>query len=235
MIGATANRAREAMMSSADVRITHVVDDETSVPRPLATMLEAAGFGVETFPSAAAFLRAAQEGLPFGCVLLNLRMAGVDGPAVQHALAEQRMAHPVIVIAAHGDVGMAVRAMKAGACDVIEKPFCPDDVLRAVADALRRADQALEEVRRVAEAEARVATLSARETQVLQGLVAGRQNKVIAQDLGISPRTVEIHRGKLMTKLCARSLPEAVRIALAAGVAAADAIVAKAPVPQDGR
>ncbi|PWS35469.1 DNA-binding response regulator [Falsiroseomonas bella] len=203
---------------SAEARITHVVDDESAARRSLSLLLEAAGFGVETFPSAEAFLRAAHDGLPFGCVLLNPRMAGLDGPALQHAMAEQRLVHPVIVITAHGDVGMAVRAMKAGACDVIEKPFCAEDVLRAVAEALRLADAALEEARRVAEAEARVATLSARETEVLQGLVAGQQNKMIAQDLGISPRTVEIHRGNLMAKLGARSLPEAVRIALAAGV-----------------
>ena len=227
-------------MSSADARITHVVDDEEALAGPLAMVLKAAGFGVETFPSAEAFLDAAQEGLPFGCVLLNLRMTKLDGPAVQHALAEQRLVHPVIVIAAHGDVGMAVRAMKAGACDVIETPFCPDDVLRAVGEALRRAEQALEEVRSVTEAETRIATLSAREAQVLQGLVDGRQNKMIAQDLGISPRTVEIHRGKLMTKLGARSLPEAVRIALAAGVVPSDAIIAKPlahkpPAQQNGR
>jgi two-component system response regulator FixJ len=203
---------------SAEARITHVVDDESAARRSLSQLLAAAGFGVETFPSAEAFLRAAHDGLPFGCVLLNPRMAGRDGTALQHAMAEQRLVHPVIVITAHGDVGMAVRAMKAGACDVIEKPVCAEELLRAVAEALTRADAALEEAGRVAEAEARVATLSPRETDVLKGLVAGQQNKMIAQDLGISPRTVEIHRGNLMAKLGARSLPEAVRIALAAGV-----------------
>jgi two-component system response regulator FixJ len=216
---------------SGEPRVTHVVDDQAFVRRPLSHMLEAAGFGVETFPNAEAFLRAAQDGLPFGCVLLNLRLAGRDGAAVQHAMAEQRLAHPVIVIAPQGDVGTAVRAMKAGARDVIETPFCRDDVLRAVAEALRHADWAMDEARRVAEAEARVETLSARETQVLRGLVAGQQNKMIAQDLGISPRTVEIHRGNLMTKLGVGSLPEAVRIAMAAGIAPA---VPK-PAPLRGR
>jgi two-component system response regulator FixJ len=216
---------------SAD-RITHVVEADSVARRSLSLLLEAAGFGVEAFPSAEAFLHAARDGLPFGCVLLNPRLAGLDGPALRHAMAGQRLAHPLIVIAARGDVAMAVRAMKAGACDVIETPFRPEAVLRAVAEALTHADATLEEARRVAEAEARVATLSARETEVLRGLVAGRQNKMIAQDLGISPRTIEIHRGNLMGKLGARSLPEAVRIALAAGMAPPDYTAPRGAAPR---
>jgi two-component system response regulator FixJ len=214
---------------SAEIRVAHVVEAEPAARSSLSRLLQQAGFGVAGFPSAEAFLRAACDGLPFGCVLLNPRLAGLDGPALCRAMAGQRLAHPLIVIAARGDVGMAVRAMKAGACDVIETPVHPDAVLRAVAEAMAHADATLAEARRVAEAEARVATLSARETEVLRGLVAGRQNKMIAQELGISPRTIEIHRGNLMGKLRARSLPEAVRIALTAGMApAGDALPAGA-------
>jgi two-component system response regulator FixJ len=147
-------------------------------------------------------------------------MPGMDGFAVQREMASRRLPHSVVVITAHGYVPAAVRAMKEGACDFIEKPFRGEEILSAAEAALRRGVNAQAEARMAAEAAARVATLSPRETEVLRGLVSGRQNKVIAQDLGISPRTVEIHRGNLMAKLGVRSLPEAVRLALAAGAKA---------------
>jgi two-component system response regulator FixJ len=142
----------------------------------------------------------------------------MDGLAVQRAMVQRRLLHPVILITGHGDVPAAVKAMKSGVCDFIEKPFSGEDILHAVAAALERGSAVQAEARKVAEAKARIATLSAREGEVLQALVAGRQNKVVALDLGISPRTVEIHRGNLMAKLGVRSLPEAVRLALAAGM-----------------
>ncbi|HEV7267781.1 MAG TPA: response regulator [Falsiroseomonas sp.] len=196
----------------------YVVDDGAAVRRSLSLLLRSAGYEVETFADGEAFLEAATAELPFGCVLLDVRMPGLDGLSVQRRLSERRLPHPVIVISAHGDVPLAVQAMKAGACDFIEKPFEGEDILHAVEAALEHGSAAQAEAREAAEAAARIACLSAREGEVLQGLVAGRQNKVIAQHLGISPRTVEIHRGNLMGKLGARSLPEAVRMALAAGV-----------------
>ncbi|MGG5823573.1 response regulator transcription factor [Falsiroseomonas sp. HW251] len=196
----------------------YVVDDEEAVRSSLSLLLRSAGYEVATFGSGDAFLEAARTDLPFGCVLLDIRMPDLDGLQVQHALTERRLPHPVVMITAHGDVPLAVRAMKAGACDFIEKPFSAEEILRAAAAALESGACAQHDARAAADAAARVATLSPRETDVLQGMVAGRQNKVIALDLGISPRTVEIHRGNLMAKLGVRSLSEVVRIAIAAGI-----------------
>jgi two-component system response regulator FixJ len=195
----------------------YVVDDEAAVRQSLRLLLGAEGYVVHTFEGGEAFLKAAAA-LPLGCVLLDLRMRGLDGLAVQRTLMERRLRHAVVLVTAHGDVPVAVQAMKAGACDVIEKPFTAEDMLRAVAQALERIRSTRDVAAEAAEAASRVAALSARETDVLLGLVAGRQNKVIANALGISPRTVEIHRANLMAKLGVRSLPEAVRLALAAGM-----------------
>lgn len=197
-----------------DGAIAYVVDDEPAVRRSLALLLGSAGYAVETFDCGGAFLRRADRDLPFGCVLLDVRMPETDGIAVQREMVSRGLRHPVVVITAHGDVPLAVRMMKAGACDMLQKPFSGDTLLRAAAAALARRDEA-EEARA---AEQRIAALSPRESEVLRGLVAGRQNKIIALDLGISPRTVEIHRANLMTKLQVRSLSEAVCMALAAGI-----------------
>lgn len=203
---------------SPDRRFAHVVDDEAAMRRSLALLLQAAGYEVQTFATGDAFLAAAAGDLPFGCVLLDLRMPGMDGLAVQRAMAARRLAHPVVVITAHGTVPAAVQAMKAGARDVLEKPFSGEELLRAAQSALERRHASLAAPWEAEEAEARLASLSPREMEVLRGLLGGCQNKVIALDLGISPRTVEIHRGNLMAKLGVRSLPDAVRIALAAGL-----------------
>lgn len=194
--------------------ITYVVDDEEAVRRSLAMLLRSAGYSVETFEGGEAFLRHAGPDLPFGCVLLDVRMPGQDGVAVQREMVSRRMRHPVVVITAHGDVPLAVRMMQAGACDMLQKPFSGDRLLRATAAAMVRRDEA-EEVRI---AEQRIAALSPRETEVLRGIVGGRQNKIIAIELGISPRTVEIHRANLMRKLQVGSVPEAVCMALAGGI-----------------
>lgn len=203
-----------------DARFGYVVDDEGAVRRSLALLLGAAGYEVGTFETGEAFLEAATAGLPFGCVLLDLSMPGMDGLAVQREITARRLPHSVVVITAHGDVPAAVQAMKAGACDFIEKPFRGEEILAAAEAALQRAASNQAEAAEAAEATERIATLSPREAEVLHGLVAGRQNKMIAQELGISPRTVEIHRANLMAKLGVRSLPDVVRMALAAGIKA---------------
>jgi len=194
--------------------MSYVIDDQAAVRRSLALLLGSAGYAVETFDGGEAFLRRASPDLPFGCVLLDVRMPGTDGVAVQREMVARGLRHPIVVITADGDVPLAVRMMKAGACDVLQKPCNGDVLLRAAAAALALRDEA-EEARA---AERRIATLSPREAEVLHGLVAGRQNKVIALDLGISPRTIEIHRANLMTKLQARSLSEAVCMALSVGI-----------------
>lgn len=199
-------------------KIVHVVDDEAVVRRSLTLLLQAAGIGTQAHASGEAFLGADRRSLAFGCVLLDIRMPGMDGLAVLREMKRRGLHLPVVVVTAHGDVPLAVEAMKAGACDFVEKPYAAATILGAVEAALGRGDETLERAREATDAAGRVAALTPREREVLQGLVAGRQNKVIAIDLGLSPRTVEIHRANLMGKLRAESLSEAVRIALAAGL-----------------
>ena len=203
-------------------RVAYVVDDDAAVRRSLALLLRSAGFAVRDYESGEAFLRAAAEapgGPPFGCVLLDLRMPGMDGLAVQREMAVRGLGLPVVVVTAHGDVPLAVQAMRAGASDFIEKPYGDEAIIQAAEAALARGGEERARGREAADAAARVGALSPREADVLRGVVAGRQNKAIAHDLGISPRTVEIHRANLMEKLGVRSLSEAVRVALAAGLA----------------
>ncbi|MXP63494.1 response regulator transcription factor [Roseomonas sp. M0104] len=202
-----------------EARIAYVVDDEEVVRRSLVLLLRSAGYTVRAFPSGEDFLSASAEGLPFGCVLLDLRMPDLDGLSVQRRIVAQGLDMPVIVVTAHGDVPMAVEAMKLGASDFIEKPYDGEALLQAAGHALARGAEARARSREAAEAAERVAALTVRELEVLQGLVTGKQNKEIARDLGLSPRTVEIHRANVMEKLAVRSLPEAVRIALSAGLA----------------
>lgn len=198
-------------------RVAYVVDDEATVRRSLAVLLRSAEFTVQDFNCGDAFLRAVAT-LPFGCVLLDLRMPGMDGLAVQREMAARGVRLPIVIVTAHGDVALAVQAMKAGACDFIEKPYDAEVILKATEAALARGDEERARAREADDAAARVAALTPREAEVLQGLVAGHSNKAIAFDLGVSPRTVEIHRANLMAKLGARSLSEAVRIALSAGL-----------------
>jgi two-component system response regulator FixJ len=203
---------------TVEERVAYVVDDEAPVRRSLALLLRSAGFAVRDFASGDAFL-AESASLPFGCVLLDLRMPGMDGITVQQELAMRGVRLPVVVVTAHGDVSLAVQAMKAGASDFIEKPYGDDTIIAAAEAALGRGDEERARARDAAHAAERIGSLTPRELDVLHGLVAGRQNKMIAHDLGLSPRTVELHRANLMSKLGVRSLSEAVRMALAAGVA----------------
>ena len=196
--------------------VVFVVDDDAAVRRSLALLLRSVNCSVDEHESAESFLTALPP--PEGaCLLLDLRMPGMDGLALQQELIRRGVQMPVVMITGHGDVGQAVRAMKAGAVDFIEKPYDEATILASVATAQSLAREASQRGRGEAEAIAKVAALSPRERDVLQGLIEGRSNKVIAHDLGISPRTVEIHRANMMERLRARSLSEAVRIALAAG------------------
>lgn len=193
----------------------YLVDDEAAVRRSVGFMLKTSGYDVEAFESGEEFLKAAAHLAP-GCVLLDVRLSGIDGLSVQKALKDSGIMLPVIIITGHGDVGLAVRAMKAGAVDFLEKPFAKSVVLAALEQAsLHNHGQAA--LARLAEgAAARLNGLTPRERDVLNGLVDGQSNKVIAYDLGISPRTVEIHRANLMSKLGVHSLSDALKIAFTA-------------------
>ena len=197
--------------------VVHVIDDDEAVRQSLSFLLKTAGHAVETYDSATAFLRHLPHIKP-GCVITDVRMPDVSGIDLLHRLKEMQVRIPVIVITGHGDVPLAVEAMKSGAMEFLEKPFDDDALLVAVsaalsqhgADAKREADRA--------EIVDRLASLSNRERQVLEGLVAGHANKTIAFDHGISPRTVEIYRANLMAKMQATSLSDLVRMALVGGV-----------------
>jgi len=198
-------------------RHVYIVDDDDAVRDSLAVLLEACGYRVRGFAMAREFLDAAPA-LPHGCLIADIRMPRMDGLELQQHLAQRRLQFPTIVITGHGDVPLAVRAMKAGALDFIEKPFATPTILASVATALARLDAAAERDPVGAAAAAKLDLLSSREREVLEGLLAGFPNKTIAYDLAISPRTVEIHRARLMDKMGARSLSELVRLALAAGL-----------------
>ena len=195
----------------------YIVDDDEAVRDSLSVLLEAKGYAVKSFVSAPEFLAVAAS-LPVGCLIVDIRMPEMDGLELQQHLTDRSLYFPLIVITGHGDVPLAVRAMKAGAVDFIEKPFPSKAILSSLEAALSRlATPSEEDLAKVA-ATAKLALLSSRELQVLQGLLGGLPNKAIAYDLGISPRTVEIHRARLMYKTGARSLSELIRFALAGGV-----------------
>jgi two-component system, LuxR family, response regulator FixJ len=201
---------------SSDGRIVYLVDDEEAIRRSAGFMLKTSGFRVKAFESGVEFLK--EKELAPGCVLLDIRMPGMDGLEVQRALHERGSTLPVIVMTGHGDVTVAVQAMKGGAVDFIEKPFEKAVLLSALDEGFSRIEQADRSRVRRDEAETRLHALTPRERDVLLGLVRGHPNKTIAYDLDISPRTVEIHRANLMTKLGVASLSEALRIAFAAGL-----------------
>jgi len=198
-------------------RLVYVVDDDEAVRESLAAMLEARAYTVRTFALAREFLAAAPTLRP-GCLVADIRMPEMDGLELQQRLTEQDFNFPLIVITGHGDVPLAVRAMKVGAVDFIEKPFAAEAILASIEAALARLARTVDGDPLAATAAARVALLSPREREVLQGLLAGLPNKSIAYDLAISPRTVEIHRARVMDKMGARSLSELIRLSLAAGL-----------------
>jgi two-component system, LuxR family, response regulator FixJ len=197
-------------------RIVHIVDDDEAVRQSLAFLLGSAGLTVRLYDSASAFL-AGLSAVKSGCLVTDVRMPDMTGIELLQQLHVKACHLPAIVITGHGDVPLAVEAMKAGAVDFIEKPFDQEALLHAVHTALEcgmggkgGVDPAIT---------AKLATLSERERQVLEGLVAGHPNKTIAHDLGISPRTVEVYRANLMTKMGVRSLSELIRMAIIAKVA----------------
>jgi two-component system, LuxR family, response regulator FixJ len=198
-------------------RLIYIVDDDEAVRDSLSLLLETRGYAVRAFASAREFLAAASSLRP-GVLISDIRMPEVDGLELQRRLDERGFSFPLIVITGHGDVPLAVQAMKAGAVDFIEKPFAAEAILNATAVALDRLAEPADENPLAAAAAARLALLTPREREVLEGLLAGLPNKSIAYDLAISPRTVEIHRARVMDKMGARSLSELVRLSLAAGM-----------------
>jgi two-component system response regulator FixJ len=197
-----------------------VVDDDADARDSLCALLESAGVASEAHESARAFLSAYEPGRP-GCLIADIRMPDMDGLELQEELNRRSAGLPVIVVTGHADVPLAVRAMKAGAVDLIEKPYDDELLLATVRRALVQAHGAREQHAAVEAAKARIASLSVRERQVLELLVAGQPNKIIAFELDISPRTVEIHRAHVMEKMEARSLSDLVRAAIAAGISGA--------------
>ncbi len=197
--------------------IVHVIDDDEAIRQSLAFLLQAAKLEVKTYSTAMAFLDALPDSAS-GCVITDVRMPGMSGVDLLRRLKELKIGMPVIVITGHGDVALAVEAMKVGAVDFLEKPFDDDVLLASVQSALKRQDGETKRHIERLEIEGRLAGLSNRERDVLGGLVAGRANKQIAFDLGISPRTVEIYRANLMNKMKAGSLSDLVRMALIVGI-----------------
>lgn len=195
--------------------LVHVIDDDPAVRDSLAFLLETANLTPRIYDSAVAFLEALPE-VRSGCVVTDVRMPEMTGIELVRRLKGQGFRLPIIMITGHADVPLAVEAMKAGVADFIEKPFDDEALLAAINAALRDGEKDRQGAAEAAEITARMASLSGREREVLDGLVAGHANKVIAFDLGISPRTVEIYRANVMTKMKAASLSELVRMAMLA-------------------
>jgi two-component system, LuxR family, response regulator FixJ len=192
----------------------YVVDDDAAVRRSLERLLDSAGLRVISYETSFAFLDAAPNLVP-GCALLDVKMPGLDGLQLQALLLQRDIPLPVIMMTGQGDVQSAVYAMRAGAVDFIEKPYSDDSLFKAIEAALARAGNA-DVGQETAEAAERIATLSPREREVLDALVAGRPHKVIAFDLGISVRTVEVHRARMMERLGVRQFAQAIRLAVLA-------------------
>lgn len=198
-----------------------VVDDDEAVRESLQILLETMGYAIRAYESGIAFLEECVT-LNAGCVLLDVRMPKMDGIEVQKHLQIRRPDLPVVVVTGHGDVKMAVQAMKAGAIDFIEKPFDEDILLTSVRNALARAEQVQRRDDETAAIYQRLERLTPRERDVFEQLIIGHANKVIARALDCSPRTVEIHRARVMEKMEATSVAHLVRMALAAGIDIAD-------------
>jgi two-component system response regulator FixJ len=201
----------------SNTNVVHVIDDDDAMRDSLAFTLRSASIDVRTYDSADTFLGASVS-VRNGCILTDVRMPGTSGIDLLRQVVGRAMNMPVIVMTGHGDIQLAVTAMKIGAADFLEKPFSDEALLTAVRSALGDAEQTALRGAEQAEVDRRLASLSVRERQVLEGVVAGKPNKVVAFELGISPRTVEIYRAHVMTKMRAGSLSELVRMAVLAGV-----------------
>jgi two-component system response regulator FixJ len=196
-----------------DSFVVHIVDDDEAVRQSLAFLLSTAGTPVRVYESATSFLDALPS-LQRGCLITDVRMPDMTGIELLQRLKSKSIELPVIVITGHGDIPLAVEAMKSGAIDFIEKPFAEESILKAVRAAEERATSKGRQSEDEAAVAARLASLSERERQVLDGLIAGKANKTIAYDLGISPRTVEVYRANVMSKMQAKSLSELIRMTL---------------------
>jgi two-component system response regulator FixJ len=196
--------------------IVQIIDDDDALRDSLIFLLSSVGIEAKSYDSAAAFLNDPQRTIS-GCIITDVRMPGMNGIDLLHKLKSEGVSVPIIVMTGHGDVPLAVEAMKLGAFDFIEKPFDEDALLTSVRGALGVQEKHAREESQRQEIENRLVQLSTRERQVLDGLVAGQANKVIAFELGISPRTVEIYRANVMTKMQANSLSDLVRMALVSG------------------
>jgi two-component system response regulator FixJ len=197
--------------------VVHVIDDDDAARDSLSFLLRTAQIDVHTYESAPAFL-AAIKTLSLGCIITDVRMPEMTGIELLRRLRESGNDVPVIVITGHGDIPLAVEAMKFGAADFFEKPYDDESLVAAVRSALNRHEGVAQKQAQRSILDERLATLSNRERQVLEGLVAGKPNKIIAFDHNISPRTVEVYRANVMTKMQASSLSELVRMALIAGI-----------------
>ena len=191
-------------------RHVFLVDDDAAVCHALSVFLEASGYRVSTFSSAESFLEGVEKNLE-GVMLLDQRMTGMSGLELQGELDKRGIDLPIIFITGHGDVRMSVKAVKAGAIDFLEKPFSNEDLLVSIREAFLNADTSQKTGNRVAELRERQATLTIREKEVLQHVVAGQSNRHLADLLGVSDRTIEVHRSRVMKKMGAESLPDLVR------------------------
>ena len=197
--------------------IVYVIDDDEAMRDSLNFLLDSSGYSVTLFGDAQRFLDAL-PGLAFGCVLSDVRMPGIDGIELLKLMKAQHSPFPILIMTGHGDVPLAVEAMKLGAVDFLEKPFEDDRLVSMIESAIQQAEPAAKNEAISQDIAARVASLSPRERQVMEGLVAGLSNKLIAREYDISPRTIEVYRANVMTKMQAGSLSELVRLAMRAGL-----------------
>ena len=194
----------------------YVIDDDEAMRDSLDFLLGSAGFHITLFESAHHFLDAVSS-LDFGCVVSDVRMPGIDGIELLKRMKTSHSAFPIVVMTGHGDVPLAVEAMKLGAVDFLEKPFEDDRLIGMIDAALKQAESSARSEAVALDIGARITTLSPRERQVMDGLIAGLSNKLIAKEYDISPRTIEVYRANVMTKMQAGSLSELVRLAIRAG------------------
>jgi two-component system, LuxR family, response regulator FixJ len=198
-------------------RKVYVIDDDEAMRDSLNFLLDSSGFEVTLFENAQQFLDTLSA-LAFGCVVSDVRMPGIDGIELLKRMKALDSPFPIVVMTGHGDVPLAVEAMKLGAVDFLEKPFEDDRLIGMVEIAIRQAETAVKSEAITHDIAARIATLSPRERQVMDGLIAGLSNKLIAREYDISPRTIEVYRANVMTKMQANSLSELVRLAMRAGL-----------------
>jgi two-component system, LuxR family, response regulator FixJ len=195
----------------------YIIDDDEAMRDSLSFLLDSAGYSVTLFETATSFLEALTR-LEFGCIVSDVRMPGIDGIELLKRMKAAGSKFPILIMTGHGDVPLAVEAMKLGAVDFLEKPFEDDRLVAMIEGAIRQADTSARTEAMTQDITARIASLSPRERQVMGGLIAGLSNKLIAREYDISPRTIEVYRANVMTKMQANSLSELVRLAMRAGL-----------------